>query len=146
MVEEMKELLPFLLSPLFAALGWFGKQWMERRMREATALKTEAEAQAKLAEAELKFAEADSAEVRMMAEVIGSYRTLLQTTDERLKALEEERKADRAQLAALQEKVRLLQAQLARYRRYVAALVEQLRAHDLEPVVKLEDEDMNGGG
>lgn len=145
-MEDVRELLPLLLAPVLTALGWFGRQWMERRMREATALKTEAEAQAKLAEAELKFAEADSAEVRMMAEVIGSYRTLLQTTDERLKALEEERKADRAQLAALQEKVRLLQAQLARYRRYVAALVEQLRAHDLEPVVKLEDEDINGGG
>jgi hypothetical protein len=114
-------------------------------MRDATAMKTEAEAKLALAQAEKVLAESDSEASKVLLEVIGSLRTLNDKLEERVDEVEKERASDRAQMNALQEKVRLLETKLARYRRMVAELVKQLQDHGLEPVVR-PDEEGNGGG
>jgi hypothetical protein len=140
----MKELLPILLPPLSLIAGWVGRLLMERRMRDATAMKTEAEAKVALASAEKTLADAGSVEAKVLADVIGIYRGLYEDTEKRLTALEAEREGDRKLIDALQEKVKMLETRLARYRTTVGQLVKQLQDHGLEPVVR-PDEEINGG-
>jgi hypothetical protein len=156
-VEDVRELLPLLLAPALTALGWFGRQWMERRMREATAAKTEAEAKLALAQAEKTLAESDGEAAKVLLEVIGSLRTLNDKLEERVADVETEQEKVRAEntalregLAALQAKYDALLQQFEWYRHGTAVLIRQIRKLAQDPdwtpdMARPADGEKNGG-
>lgn len=116
-----------LLTPIGGALVWILSYRTRKQQEEAKVKISEAEAKKIMAEAEKTLKEADGEEAQSLAQVIGAWKTLFETTSAELVEVRTE------QARARQEHNRVL-AELRRYKHGVEVLIGQLRRLGVDPL------------
>lgn len=117
-VEQLLNFLTVVIPPAITAAAGI---LMGKRMRQASAVKTEAEAERIIAEAKRIFAEAESEEVRSMAQVMDAWKTLNDATNARLNEQGRE-------LTILRLEYNRVLDELREYRHGVAVLITQIKS------------------